>query len=71
LTHAMVLLQLLTVGLLLKSSTRWLGLVTGLLSALAIGVLADQTLYALLLAVSLLAFRAFPRPDTRPAAEPL
>lgn len=58
LTHAMLLVQLLTLGLLLKSSTRGLGLVTGLFSVLAIGLFADQTLYAVLLAISLLAFRA-------------
>jgi hypothetical protein len=68
LTHATVLVQLLTLGLLLKSSTRGLGLATGLLAALAIGLLADQTLYALLLAIGLLAFRTVARggPEANP-----
>lgn len=57
LTHGMVFVQLLTLGLLLRPSTRWLGMMVGVLSALGIGLLADQALYASLLAVSIFAFR--------------
>ncbi len=56
LTHGLVLIQLLTLGLLLNRSTRPLGLIAGLLSCVGIGLLADQTLYALLIAVGLMAF---------------
>ncbi len=62
LTHGVVFVQLLALGLLLRPSTRLLGIAAGVGSALGIGLLADQTLYALLLAVSLFAFRTSPQP---------
>ena len=56
LTHGMILVQLVTLGLLLVPSTRIWGIAGGLLTAICLGLLADQTLYALLLATSAFSF---------------
>ncbi len=56
LTHAIILIQLLTLWLVLVPSARRLGMLCALLSAACIGLLADQLLYGMLLAAGALAW---------------
>lgn len=59
-THGIILVQMAALWLLVVPAARPIGIVCGLLSALCLGLLADQTLYALLLAIGLIAY--WPRP---------
>ncbi|MEZ6137906.1 MAG: hypothetical protein R3C53_23710 [Pirellulaceae bacterium] len=54
LTHAMILVQTLTLWLLLVPAARGLGIVCGCLSLVALGLVSDHLLYALLMASGLL-----------------
>ncbi len=62
LTHLAIIVQLLALWLLTIRSTRWLGILAGLLTSMVFGMLGDQPLYGVLLACGLCAFLP-PRPD--------
>lgn len=56
LTHGFVVVEILALWLIVLKSTRLVGVLLGLVCCLAIGLVADQLLYALLLAAGLLAY---------------